>query len=67
MQPSQISQIHQENGYSLDDSIGGLEAENIKLKERVKELEDDLIPLLVLSSPLAIIVPTTPAAKLKGY
>jgi hypothetical protein len=33
MQPSQISQIHRETGYSLDNSIGGLEAENVRLKE----------------------------------
>jgi hypothetical protein len=50
----------------LDDSIGGLEAENTKLKERIKELEETLMPLPLLSSPLAIIGPTMPTAKLKG-
>jgi hypothetical protein len=64
--PSKISQIHRETGDALDDSIGGLEAENAKLKERVKELEESLMPLPVLASPLAIIGPTTPTAKLKG-
>jgi hypothetical protein len=51
---------------ALDNSIGGLEAENIKLKERIKELEDALMPLPLISSPLAIVGPTTPATKLKG-
>jgi hypothetical protein len=32
----------------------------------IKELEETLIPLPVLSSPLEIIGPTTLAAKLKG-
>jgi hypothetical protein len=66
MQPSQISQIHQANEDSLDNSIGGLEAENVKLKERIKELEEYLIPLPVLANPLAMIEPTTPVTKLKG-
>ena len=67
MRPSQIFQIHGATGDALDDSIGGLEAENAKLKERVKELKESSMPLPILSSPLAIIGPTTPAAKLKGY
>jgi hypothetical protein len=66
MRPSQISQIHRATGDALDDSIGGLEAENAKLKERIKELEEALMPLPVLASPLAMIGPTTPATKLKG-
>jgi hypothetical protein len=66
MWPSKISQIHRATGDALDNSIGGLEAENVKLKERIKELEEALMPLPVLASPLAIIGPTTPATKLKG-
>jgi hypothetical protein len=66
MLPSQISKIHRETGDSLDDSIGGLEEENMKLKERIKELEDTLMLLPLLSSPLKIIGTTTPSAKLKG-
>jgi hypothetical protein len=48
MQPSHISRIHRPTEYSLDDSIGGLEAKNTKLKERIKELEDTLMPLPLL-------------------
>jgi hypothetical protein len=66
MRPSQISRIHRATGDALDDSIGGLEAKNTKLKERIKELEDTLMPLPLLSSPLTIVRPTTPTAKLKG-
>jgi hypothetical protein len=65
MQPSQISKIHRATGDALDDSIGGLEAENTKLKERIKELEDTLMPLPLLVIPLTIVSPTTPVAKLK--
>jgi hypothetical protein len=66
MRPSHISIIHRATEDALDDSIGGLEAENTKLKERIKELEDALMPFPLLSSPLKIFRPTTPAAKLKG-
>jgi hypothetical protein len=31
-----ISKIHREIGDALDDSIDGLEAENAKLKEKIK-------------------------------
>ena len=36
MRPSQISRIHKEIDDALDDSIGGLEEKNIKLKEMIK-------------------------------
>jgi hypothetical protein len=66
MRPSQISQIHPTTGDSLDDSIRGLEEENAKLKEKIKELEEALMPLPIPASHLAMIRLTTPAAKLKG-
>jgi hypothetical protein len=66
MRPYKISQIHRATGYALYTSIEGLKVENVRLKERIKELEEDLIPLLVLDSPLAMIGPTTLAKKLKG-
>jgi hypothetical protein len=66
MRPSQISQIHRTTGDALDNSIECLEAENIRLKEQIKELEGALMPLPMLASPLAMIGPTTPTANLKG-
>ena len=66
MQPSQICQLHIETEDALDDSIGGIEAENFRLKHWVKELEEDLIPMPLLVSPLVIAMPATPATKLKG-
>jgi hypothetical protein len=63
---SQISKIHKEIGYALDDSIDGLEDENSKLKERIRELENALMPLPILESPLSMVKPTTPTIKLKG-
>jgi hypothetical protein len=63
MQPSQISRIHKATGDALDDSIGGIEEENIKLKERIKELEETLMPLPLLSIPLEIVGPATPQPK----
>jgi hypothetical protein len=65
MRPSQISKIHRATRDALDDSIGGIEAENTKLKERIEELEDTLMPLSLLANPLKIVGPSTPAAKLK--
>jgi hypothetical protein len=66
MRPSQISKIHRETGDALDDSIDGLEAENVKLKEKIKELETALMPLPILASLLTMVKPTTPCIKLKG-
>ena len=51
MQPSQISRLHRAVRDALDDSIGGIEAENSRLKDQVKKLEEALIPMPLLSSP----------------
>jgi hypothetical protein len=66
MHPSQISQIHRATGDALENSISGLEAKNVMLKERIKELEGALMPLPLFAIPLEMIRPTAPAAKLKG-
>jgi hypothetical protein len=66
MRPSQISRIHRATDDAPDDSFGALEVKNTKLKERIKELEETLMPLPLLSIPLTIIGPTTLTSKLKG-
>jgi hypothetical protein len=65
MRPSQISRLHKAIGDALDDSIGGLEAENIKLNERIKELQENLIPLPLLANPLKNFRPSMPTSKIK--
>jgi hypothetical protein len=44
MQSSQISRFHRATVDALDDSIGGIEAENGRLNDRIKELEEAFIP-----------------------
>jgi hypothetical protein len=66
MWPSRVSRIHRDIGDALDDSIGSLEAENTKLKERIKEIEETLMPLPLLANPLAIVGPAMPVSKIKG-
>jgi hypothetical protein len=66
MRPSHISRIHRATDDSLHDSIGGLEEENTKLRERIKELEETLMPLPLLAIPLEIVGPTRHVAKIKG-
>jgi hypothetical protein len=63
---SHIYQIHKASIDALHDSIGGIESENARLKDRVKELEDALIPMSFLVNPLEIAMPATPVANLKG-
>jgi hypothetical protein len=65
MWSSQICQLHNASRYSLHDSIRGIEAKNARLKDRVKELEETLIPMPLLVNPLEIAMPATPAANLK--
>jgi hypothetical protein len=50
----------------IDDSNGGMEAKNTKFKERIRELENALMPLPLLFGTLSIVRPTTPSLKLKG-
>jgi hypothetical protein len=64
--PPHIFKIHRATKEALYDSFGGLEEENIKFKERIKELEEALMPLPLMASPLTIVTPTTTATKLKG-
>jgi hypothetical protein len=52
MWPSKISKIHKAISDALDDSIGGLEARNMNLKERINEMEENFIPLPLLAIPL---------------
>jgi hypothetical protein len=66
MQLSQIFQLHIMSRDALHDSIGCIEADNSKLKDWVKELEEALIIMPLLANPLAIAMPATLAAKLKG-
>jgi hypothetical protein len=65
MRPSQIYQLHTASGEALHDSIGGIETENARLKDRVKELEDAFIPMPLLVNPLAIATLGTPVANVK--
>jgi hypothetical protein len=65
MRPSQVSRIHRTIDDALDDSISSLEAENTKLKERIKELEETLMHLPLLAIPLEIFGPTTSTARIK--
>jgi hypothetical protein len=66
MWSSQISKIHKETRDSLDDSIGGLEAENTKLKEMIRELEGILMNIPLCAIHLSIVQPTTHVVYLKG-
>jgi hypothetical protein len=66
MRPSEICQLHIETADSFDYSIGGIEAENARMKDWVKEFEEALIPMPLLASPLAIAMLSTPTTKLKG-
>jgi hypothetical protein len=67
MRSSQIFRLHIATADALDDSIGGIEVENARLKGWVKELEEALIPMPLLVNPLEISMPATLAAKLKGF
>jgi len=55
--PSKIVQIHEYTGEALNMSDGEMENENSTLKERIKELEDALMPPPIFSSPITTIQP----------
>jgi hypothetical protein len=50
MFPSKLSSIHKVTGDALDFSIANMEEENVRLKERVKELEATLMPPPILAT-----------------
>ena len=69
MQASKISQLHLATGDALHESVGFIEAENARLKNWIKELEESLFPMPLFGSPLEIAMPMTtytPATNLKG-
>jgi hypothetical protein len=66
MRSSQICQIHTVSREALHDSIGGIETENVRLKDWVKELENTFILMPLLVDPLAIAMPATPRANVKS-
>jgi hypothetical protein len=53
MRSSQISLFHHVTSDALDDSIGGIEAENGRLKDHFKEFEEAFIATPEFASPLA--------------
>jgi len=54
---SKISKIHMVTGNSLDISIDEMEAENERLKNKVRELENALIPPPIFARPLVFVQP----------
>jgi hypothetical protein len=57
MFPSKLSSIHRITRDALDISIVNMEEENLRLKERVGELEENLIPRPILATLVAMIQP----------
>ena len=73
MLPYKLSSIHKVTREALDVSISNMEKENAQLKEKIKELEETLMPPPILDSPIAMIHPRkcfqeTPksSARIKG-
>jgi hypothetical protein len=69
MHASKISKLHRATVDALYDSVGVIEAENARLKNRIKELEEALFPMPLLGSSLEIAMPVTTctlATNLKG-
>jgi len=55
MLPSKLYSIHNVTGDALDFSIDNMEEEKVRLKERVKELEETFMPPPILATPVAMI------------
>ena len=53
--PYRFIKFHKAIGDSLDISMDNMEAENVRLKEIIKELESTLMPPLMLTTPVSII------------
>jgi hypothetical protein len=53
--PSKVVEFHDAIGETLKISIGDIENENAILKDRVRELENALVPPPLFSSPIATI------------
>jgi hypothetical protein len=57
MFPSKLSSIHRITWYALGVSIVNMKEENLRLKERVKELEATLMPPPILATLVVMIQP----------
>jgi hypothetical protein len=55
--PSKVMEFHEATGEALKFSIGDIENENAILKDRVRELENALMPPPLFSSPITTIQP----------
>jgi len=56
--PSKIVQFHEETREALKEFVGNIEKENLILKEKIKELEETLIPIPLFDKPLNMVQPT---------
>jgi hypothetical protein len=65
MRPSQISLFNRVTGDAIDDSIGGIEVENVKLKDRAKEFVEAFIATAKFAIPFEKNVHATIVAKIK--
>jgi hypothetical protein len=57
MRPSKLYSIHKVTGDALDVSIIDMEEENLRLKEKIEELEATVMPPPILATLVAIFQP----------